>query len=222
KDTARIAGLLYLLQIPIGVFGIMYIPKILVVPGNVSVTISNILANEFLFRLSIVCAILCALITVFTAVFISKLLKPINESWAKAIILLTALVAPISMVNELFNVAVLLLAKDSSVVSGYSENQVHSLLFLFLELHKYGMQIIGIFFGLWLLPMGYLVIKSNIIPKTIGILLLVTCCGYLIDFTTFFLIPGIKVVVSEYAWLGEVLMVLWLLIKGDKLKIKSS
>lgn len=218
KNTARIAGLLYLLQIPLGIFGIMYIPKFLVVPGNTPATISNILANEFLFRLSMVSAILCALVTVLTAVLISNVLKPINKTWAKAITLFAALAAPISMLNELNDVAVLLLVKNYSGVSGYSENQVQSLLSLFLELHKHGMQIIGIFFGLWLFPMGYLIIKSNYIPKIIGILLLVTCCGYLIDFIAFFLFPGFKIVLSEFTWLGEVLMVLWLLIKGGSLK----
>ncbi len=67
KRTARIAGLLYLLQIPLGVFGIIYIPKSLIVIGNSAQTVSNILANEFLFRLSIVSAIVCALVTIATA-----------------------------------------------------------------------------------------------------------------------------------------------------------
>lgn len=221
KNTARIAGFLYLLQIPLGIFGIIYIPKFLVVPDNVSATISNILAHEFLFRLSMVSAILCALVTVLTAIYISKLLKPVNSSWAGCIVLFAALAAPISVLNELNHVAVLILVKNPSVMSGYSENQVHLLILFFLELHKYGMQLVGIFFGLWLLPMGLLIIKSGFIPRIIGILLLVTCCGYLIDFTIFFLSPNIKIVVSEYTWLGEVLMVLWLLTKGGKLKTNS-
>jgi hypothetical protein len=44
--------------------------------------------------------------------------------------------------------------------------------------------------------------------------LIVTCWGYLIDFTTFLLYPNFGIIISEYTWLGEVLMVLWLLIKG--------
>ena len=66
KTTARIAGFLYLLQIPLGVFGIIYIPKHLVVQANISATISNILTHETLFLLSIYSAILCALVTVGT------------------------------------------------------------------------------------------------------------------------------------------------------------
>ena len=72
KTTARIAGLLYLLQIPLGVFGIVYVPKMLMVTGNMATTAFNILDNEFLFRLSIVSAILCALVTIATALYIYK------------------------------------------------------------------------------------------------------------------------------------------------------
>ena len=214
KNTARIAGFLYLLQIPFGVFGIMYIPKFLVSPNSISTTISNILANEFLNKLSIVSAILCALVTVGTAIFIYKVLKLVNIFWAKVIVLFALLAAPISILNELNNIAVLILIKNHEITSGLPTNEIQSLVLLFLRLHEYGMQLIGIFFGLWLLPMGYLAIKSNYIPKIIGILLIITCVGYLIDFTTFLFFPDFKLVISEYTWLGEVLMVLWLLLRG--------
>jgi hypothetical protein len=111
------------------------------------------------------------------------------------------------MLNELSNVAVLLLVKGPYI------HQL-ALVPLFLDLHKYGVQIIGIFFGLWLLPMGYLVIKSGYIPKIIGFFLLITCLGYLIDFFTFFLFPNFGIIISQYTFLGEVMMVFWLLIKG--------
>lgn len=218
KTTARIAGLLYLLQIPLGVFGILYVPKVLMVPGNIDATTSNILANEFLFRLGIVSSILCALVTIATAVYIYKLLRYVNENYAKWILLFTMIVAPISMLNELNSVAVLLLLKSQEFAIIFTPGQLHSLVSVFLDLHKYGHQIAGIFFGLWLLPMGYLVFKSTYIPKVIGVLLIVTSLGYLIDFTTFFLYPGFPLIISEYTWLGEVLMVLWLLIMGVNLR----
>ncbi len=214
KTTARVAGLLYLLQIPLGVFGIVYIPKQLIAKGDLASTISNIASNEFLFRLSIVSAILCALLTIGTAVFIAKTLRSVNRHYAKWIVIFTLLVAPITLINELNNVAILHLIKNTDKVVNFPTNEVKSLVGLFLNVHEYGIKIIDIFFGLWLLPMGYLIIKSNYIPKIIGFLLLITCCGYLIDFTTFFLLPDFNVVVSEYVWLGELLMVLWLLIKG--------
>ncbi len=214
KNTARIAGFLYLLQIPLGVFGIVYVPKQLLVQDNISLTITNIASNEFLFRLSSVSAILCSLITIGTAIFISKTLKPVNSQYANWIVVFTLIATPIALVNELNNVAILHLVQNFPKSDPVSSKHSLALVNLFLDLHEYGIKIIDIFFGLWLLPMGYLVIKSKYIPKIIGYLLLLTCTGYLVDFTTFFLFPDFKIVVSEYVWLGEVLMVLWLLIKG--------
>jgi len=198
----------------LGVFGILYVPKSLIVIGNAEKTVSNILANEFLFRLSIVSAILCALVTVATAVYIYNVLKSINKSHAKWIVIFTLIVAPITMLNELNNVAVLVLLKYPQYSPAFTSDELNNMVSLFLDLHHYGLQIAGIVFGLWLLPMGYLVFKSTYIPKLIGILLIITSFGYLIDFATFFLYPNFPIIVSEYTWLGEVFMVLWLLIKG--------
>jgi hypothetical protein len=211
KKTARIAGLLYFLQIPLGVFGLVYVPKALIVSGDAAATAHNILANEFLFRLSMVSAILTAILTVITAYYLYKLLKSVNKTAALIMVIFTLVVAPISIINELNNVAILLLLQGQGA---FTTVQVHTLMSLFFDLHKYGIQIAGIFFGLWLLPMGYLVIKSKFIPKIIGILLIIGCFSYLIDFFTFFLFPNFGVVTTEYTFLGEVFMVLWLLIKG--------
>ena len=212
--TARIAGFLYLLQIPLGVFGILYIPKALVVLGDAAATANNILAHEFLFRLSMVSAILAALVTVVTALFLYKVLKPVHKNYARLMVIATLVVAPISMLNELNHVAVLLLLNSPEIIPMFTTSQLQSLMSVFLEVQEYGIQIVGIFFGLWLLPMGYLVFKSGYMPKIIGVFLVITCLGYLIDFVTFFLFPNFGVIISEYAWLGEVMMVSYLLIKG--------
>lgn len=212
--TARTAGFLYLLQIPLGVFGILYIPKALVVLGDAAATANNILAHEFLFRLSMVSAILAALVTVVTALFLYKVLKPVHKNYARLMVICTLVVAPISMLNELNHVAVLLLLNSPEIITIFTTSQLHTLMSVFLEVQEYGIQIVGIFFGLWLLPMGYLVYKSGYIPKIIGVFLMITCLGYLIDFVTFFLFPNFGLIISEYAWLGEVMMVSWLLIKG--------
>ena len=65
-----------------------------------------------------------------------------------------------------------------------------------------------------LLPLGILVYQSGFMPKIVGILLMVACFGYLVDVFTFLLIPGFEVVFSEFTFVGEVVLLLWLLIKG--------
>jgi len=62
--------------------------------------------------------------------------------------------------------------------------------------------------------MGYLVVKSNYIPKIIGILLIVACFGYLIDSFIFFFNPNFGITFSGFTFLGELLITMWLLFKG--------
>jgi hypothetical protein len=71
-----------------------------------------------------------------------------------------------------------------------------------------------IFWGLWLLPLGYLVFKSGYLPRILGILLMISCFGYLIDFFTFFLFPNFDVAINMFTGWAELLLCLWLLIKG--------
>ena len=214
NKTARIAGFLYLLLMLFGVFGLLYAPNALVVQGDAVVTANNIKANEFLFRLSIVSTLISQVVNIFLVVFLYKLLKPVNKNYAALMVIFILVAVPIAMLSVLNKVAVLLLLSGAGYLAVFTTNQLQALVPVFLDLHEYGMSIAGIFWGLWLFPMGYLVFKSNYIPKIIGVLLIIGGMGYLIDFVTFFVFPNFGVVFSEYAFLGEVLMVFWLLIKG--------
>jgi hypothetical protein len=210
QKTARITGLLYLLLIPPSIFSIIYVPSVLIVPGNVSATVSNITAHEMLFRLSIVSALVVQLVNIFVVLLLFKLLKPVNKIHAMFMVIFLLLGVPIALINELNQFAVLLL------LNGADKSQ--TLVSLFLYLHKQGIFIAQIFWGLWLLPMGYLVFKSGFLPKIIGVLLMIGCFGYLIDSFAFFLFPNLNLKVSQYTFIGEFLIALWLLIKGIDVK----
>jgi len=214
QKTARIAGFLYLLLIPLGVFGMLYVPATLFVPGNIALTISNIMANESLFRLSIVSALLTQIVQIFVVLFLYKVLKPVNKNLAVLMVVFILVAVPIAMFNELNQFTVLLLLSGADFLTIFTAEQLQSLVSLFLDMHKHGIFIAQIFWGLWLFPMGYLVLKSNYIPKIIGILLIVACFGYLIDSFIFFFIPNFSVTFSEFTFIGELLITLWLLIKG--------
>lgn len=210
NKIARITGALYLLLLPLGILGILYVPAALIVPGDAPATANNIMANEALFRLSIVSALLVQVVNIFVVLFLYKVLKPVNKNMARLMVIFILLGAPIAMLNELNRGAVLLLL--------HSADQSYALMTLFFELHEYGITIASIFWGLWLFPMGYLVFKSNYIPKIIGILLMIGCFGYLIDSFTFLLFPNWGVTISQFTFIGELLLPLWLLVKGVNVK----
>ena len=206
QNTAKIAGWLYLCLIPLGILGIIYVPATLFVAGDVASTIANILAHELLFRVGIVSAFLVQLVSIFVVLYLYKLLKPVNQTHALLMVLFLLLAVPITLVNELFHVAVLVLLN--------SAEPSHQLVSLFLELHQHGIFVSQVFWGLWLFPMGYLVFKSGFLPKILGILLMIGCMGYLVDSVTHFILPDFGFTFSEFTFVGELLLPLWLVVKG--------
>lgn len=211
---ARVAGLLYLLLLPLGVFGILYVPSIVIVPGDVAATAGNIMASESLFRLSIVTALLVQVVNILVVLLLYQLLKPVEKKIASLMVIFLLVGVPIAMLNELNKFAILLLVSGAPYLKVFTADQLQALIPLFLDLHQHGINIAGIFWGLWLLPMGYLVFKSGFLPRVLGVLLIIGCFGYLIDSAAFFLLPSLHVSIAQFTFLGEVLLPLWLLIKG--------
>ena len=214
QKIARTAGLLYLMLAALSAFGLVYVPSVFVAPGDAATTISNILANEWLFRLGIVSNLLTFTVNIFVAVFLYKLLKPVNKGMASLMVVLILMGLAIAMLNELNQVAALLLVSGAMHLAAFTADQLHALASLFLDLYEHGFIIAHIFFGLWLFPMGYLIFKSGFLPRFLGVLLVIAGFGYLADFILFFLFPDVGVTISEFTFIGEVLLILWLLIKG--------
>ena len=228
NKTARVAGYLYLMLFPLGIFGIIYVPSSLIVLGDAATTASNIMANELLYRLSIVTALTLQIVYIFLALALYKLLNPVDKNNAVLMVILVLVAAPIAMLNELNHVAVLLVLSGSDFLTTFSLDQVQASVPLFLNLHEHGVFIAQIFWGLWLFPMGYLIFKSNFLPLALGILMIIGGFGYLVDSFVYFIFPDFDVTVSEFTFLGELLLPLWLMFKGvnheqwEKYALKST
>lgn len=223
NNIARLAGLLYLLLVPLGIMGIIYVPANLIVPGDAVTTASNIVENEGLFRLSIFSALLVQLVNLAVVWALYLLLKPVNKTLAMMMVVFILLGVPIAMLNELNHFSVLYLLKgalnDTDYLGVFTPDQLQAQAMFFLDLHANGIIIAQVFWGLWLLPMGYLIIKSGFLPKLLGFLLIIGGIGYLVDVVLIFLFPEVELVFSEFTFLGEVLLPLWLLIKGVKVGV---
>jgi hypothetical protein len=218
--TARIAGLWYLLMLITAPIGLMYVPSKLIIAGNATATASNIMTSELLFRIGIMSNLICQISFIFLVLALYRLFKEVNEKYAKLMVSLVIVAVPIAFLNELTQIAALLVYSGADYLKVFEPNQLNSLAMLFLNLHEQGTFIVEIFWGLWLFPFGYLVIKSGFIPKVLGILLLIGCVSYLADSSVALLIPQLKGSVNSILMLplavGELSMILWLLIKGVK------
>ena len=217
KKTARIAGFLYLLTAVIAPFSVIYVPSILIVPGNAATTANNIMASEGLFRSGIVSGLIYQVISIFLVLVLYKLLKPVNKNHALLMVVFALVGVPIAILNLLNQFAALLLLSGAGSLTAFTADQLHAQVMFFLDLYEHGALIAVIFWGLWLFPLGYLVFKSDFLPRILGILLMIGCFCYLIDSFGNFLLPKYKEI---YTWIalasfpGELLLMLWLLIKG--------
>lgn len=209
---ARIAGLLYLLVVPLGIFGSLYVPSRLIVSGDAARTANNLMASELLFRFGIVSDLLAPLVLIFVVLFLYKLFQPVNKTIARLMVIFLLLGVPIALISKVNQFIALQLLSGADYLKVFTIEQLQALALLFLRLHDRGGTIAAIFWGLWLFPMGYLVFKSGFFPRILGILLMIACFGYVIN--SFALFLGYAVNVGLIAALGEVLFILWLLIKG--------
>ncbi len=220
KKNARIAGLMYLLMGITGAFGIMYIPTNIMVAGDATATANNIMNSELLFRLSMISNLISQTIFVFLVLSLNRLLKEVNPKHAKLMVTLVTVSVPIAFLNILNLVAAQILVSGVDYLTVFDENQLNSMMMVFLNLYEHGIFIVGIFWGLWLYPLGLLVFKSKFIPKIIGIFLIIGCFAYLTDSFTSLLFPQYKAIISPILIaplaIGEFSIIFWLLIKGVK------
>lgn len=221
KKTARIAGLIYLGVVLMGTFSLMYVPSKLFVSGNASLTFQNIVSSEALFRLGILGGLLCYGFFLFLPLVLYKLFKPVNVNYAKLMVLLAVASVPMYFINVQNEFSVLSLIGTSIQFYGLTTEQIQSQVLLYLEQYDNGMRVIHIFSGLWLFPFGYLVFKSGFLPKFLGILLMLGCFGYLINFIGNTLVSnyskmGIASYIQLPASLGEIGTCLWLVVMGAK------
>jgi len=218
KRLARIAGLLYLMVAVFGGFAVGYVLPKVYAPGDAATTAANILANSGLVRIGIVADLFQATIFAFVGMTLYLLLKHVHSDAACAMVVLVAIAATIMCLNDVFQFVALLVATDGSYVTAFGIIGSNALVMLLLDTQHYGFLIAQIFFGLWLLPLGYLTYKSGMFPKALGILLIVGSASYLVDMVVAFLAADLGKHIHGFLaippTIAEVSMVIYLLVKG--------
>jgi Domain of unknown function (DUF4386) len=219
KKMARIAGVLYLVVVLSGIFSLAYVPTKLIVWDNAAATFNNLAAHQTLFRFGIVSGLICYTFFLFLPLALYKLLKPVNENYAKLMVILAVVSIPISFINIQNKLAAISLISDTGYLKVFTNEQLQAQVLFYLKQYDSGILIVEIFWGLWLFPFGYLVYKSGFLPKILGVFLMLACCGYLINFLGNSLIPnysktGVAFYIGLPATIGEIGICLWLLIMG--------
>jgi Domain of unknown function (DUF4386) len=190
------------------------------VPGDAATTAANVVANAGLLRIGVVADLLQATVFVFLAMTLFLVLKHVDRNAATAMVILVAIATTMMCLNKVFQFAALLVAGDASYVAAFGAAGSNALVLLLLDIHNYGFLIAQIFFGLWLIPLGYLAYKSGMFPRALGLVLIVGGVSYLVDMFAQFLVPNVGETVHRFLAIppsiAEIWMVLYLLVKGVK------
>ena len=200
-------------------FGLIYVPNKLIVLNDATATADHIRASESLLRLGIGCELLGSIMFIFVVVALYRLFKAVNETQALLMMILILVSIPISLLSVVNEVVALLIVDSADFLSGFDAGQLNALAYIFMRLHSRTNLIAEIFWGLWLIPFGILVIRSHFIPRVLGYLLFLAALGYLASSLTFLLLPGYGPVVDKFASqlpLCELPIIFWLLIWGAK------
>ena len=219
QKTARVAGLLYLVVVVSGFFHLLYVPSRLLVPGDAAATVSHLVAGEGLFRLGILGGFVCYTAFLVLPVALYRLFAPAHPTGALLLLVLAAASVPFSFANMLNKLAILPLLPQVATSSAAEAGMLREHIMQYLQHYQEGNGVAQIFWGLWLLPFGYVVLKSGVLPQALGVLLLAGGVGYLLDFSADLLWPayptlGLGRFLTLPAGLAEVGTCLWLLLRG--------
>ena len=216
-DMARLAGFLYLVIAVLSGFVHFYVPGELIVAGDATTTVNNIMASEGLFRVNIAAELVILLIEVVLSVLLYVLLKPASKMLSLVVTVSRLTMTTIHAINVLNNVIVLLLLSGAGYLTVFAPGQMHALVMLFLGAYRYGFQIGIVFFTLHTAVLGYAIFKSGYFPKVLGVLFMIAPLGYLIDSFALVLLANYKTGAVYFALpitIAEIAFPLWLLIKG--------
>lgn len=218
KRTARIAGLWYV-GFALGPFYLLYVPSHTVVPNDAAATAARVLAHETLFRLGMLAETLGAVIFVGLALALFRLFEDVDRHRARQLLALVLVSSALGLATVVFSAAALLLIHGGNAFGALDARTREAIGMLLLRMHGPANGINQMFWGLWLLPFGWLVVRCRFLPRWLGYWLLLDGIAWVVVSVTWFLAPGYSDALFRYfqpAFMAELGAMLWLLIMGAK------
>jgi Domain of unknown function (DUF4386) len=220
KKMGRFAGLLFLILIVTGVFAEFFVRQKLYVVNDPIASAQNIVENQWLFRLGFVSDLVMSTMFFFYGYVLYLIFKPVSKNIALFLLLCIVISVAMFCQNTLYQFSTFDLLINESYSGTFKPEQIQVLSMFFQNIHTKGYVVNQIFHGMYLFPLGYMIIKSRYVPKIIGGFLILGCIGVLISFFNYFLFPNHESILMDNitlpADIGEFSLCLWLLIMGIK------
>ena len=215
---ARVGGILYLIIIAAGITGELVVRGRTVVSGDAAVTAHNIIAAPSLWRAGIAGDLLMHICDVGLMLVFYVLLKPVNANLALLAILFNLVQTDVLVANKLNLLLPLFLLGDAAYLKAFTPEQLQALSYVSLRTHDYGFGFGLIFFGMECLVLGYLIARSEYLPRVLGFLMLLAGACYVTNSFALVVSPRLASalfpVILLPPFIAELSLALWLLVKG--------
>lgn len=217
KRTARIAGLWYL-GFTLGPFYLLYVPSHTIVHNNAAATAARVLGHETLYRWGMFAEMLGSIIFIGLGLALYRLFENVDSHRTRQLLGLVLVSAALGLVALVFNSAALLVFRGGDAFTAFDNTRREAIGMLLIRMHGQTIGISQTFWGLWLLPFGWLVVRSRLLPRWLGYWLLVDGIAWVIVGITWYFAPDTDALFRYFqpAFMGELAAMLWLLIMGAK------
>ena len=218
KKTARIAGIWYLM-FALGPFYLLYVPSQTIVRNDAAATSARVLSHETLFRFGLLAETLGGVVFIGLALALYRLFEDVDRHRARQMVGLVLVSAALILVGVVFNATALIVFRGGDAFAAFDQHTREAIGMLFIRLHGQSNGVNEMFWGLWLLPFGWLVVRSRFLPRWLGYWLLLDGICWVVVAVTGFLAPAYNDVLFhafQPAFLAELAILLWLLIVGAK------
>jgi hypothetical protein len=223
---ARFGGVLYLIIIVAGATGELLVRGSSVVSGNAAATAHNIMASPSLWRAGIAGDLVMHVCDVPLMMIFYVLLRPVNSNLALLAMLFNLTQTAVLVANKLNLLLPIFLLGDGEYLKAFTPEQLQALSYVSLRTHDNGFAVGLVFFGAACLVVGYLIIRSGYLPRTLGVLMQIAGVCYITNSFAVIGWPSLGAKLSPFILLppfvAELSMALWLLVKGvDAAKWKA-
>jgi hypothetical protein len=220
RKTTRLAALLWFLAALTGGFGYSYV-RSNVVPGDAAATAANISASELLFRTAVVSNLLSQVILLLFGLTMYGFFREVNRTLARVFMASIMLTVALAVMNTLNSFGALLMLSRPDYLKPFTPEQLNAATMIFLRLGNFGQGLLEIFWVPYYFTFGLLIIRSRLLSKIFGFLLMLMSLGFAINILDKFLIPQFyPVFFTQLAMtlgaIGGIPLLLGLLIKGLK------
>ncbi|MBZ5683282.1 MAG: DUF4386 domain-containing protein [Acidobacteriia bacterium] len=214
RFKARIAGVFYLLTILMRMFVEIFVRNRLVVSDNAAATATNILAHEPLWRWGFAADIIAFASYIALTALLYELFKPVNKSLSLVAAFFSIGASVVQAISSLFHLAPLILLGGTPYLSVFTVEQLQALAFVSLRLRAAAYHNIGlVFFGLYCLLVGILILRSTFLPRILGVLIALAGLSYVL-FLSPPLVRSLQPYVLVFPGVGQISLTLWLLVFG--------